>query len=343
MAGKRDYYEVLGLKKGASQNDIKKAYRKMAKKYHPDTNAGDAGAEEKFKEISEAYSVLNDPEKKKLYDQFGHAAFDGSAPGAGAGAGGDGFGGFSGFRSYGGDGGGYREYHFEGGDMDDILKDLFGGGFSGGFSHGFTGSASSGFGGRGGGFNARDMRRDGADATADIDVSFDEAAFGCDKYINVKDPSTGKTSSIKVHIPAGIDTGQSVRLKGRGTPGANGGRDGDLLLKVRVAKRPGMERKGMDVYSTVNVPFSTAVLGGKAYVDTIHGKVMCRIAPGTQSGTKLRIKGKGIVSMKDSSKHGDHFVTVQIEVPRNVGEEAKKKLREFEALCSAAGTASSAA
>ena len=334
MANKRDYYEVLGINKGASQNDIKKAYRKMAKKYHPDTNSGNAEAEERFKEISEAYSVLNDPEKKKIYDQFGHAAFDGSAAGAGAGTGQGGFGGFDGFggfKSYGGNGGNYREYHFEGGDMDDILKDIFGGGFS----HGFSGGQSGGFSGRSGfsGFGARDLRQDGSDVTADIDVSFDEAAFGCDKYINIKDPSTGKASSIQVHIPAGIDTGKSVRLKGRGTPGANGGKNGDLLLRVRVAKRPDMERKGTDVYSTVYVPFSTAVLGGKVAVQTLHGKVMCRIAPGTRSGTKLRIKDKGIVSMKDPSKHGDHFVTVQIEVPKNVSEEARKKLREFEALC----------
>ena len=339
MADKRDYYEVLGIKKGASQSDIKKAYRKMAKKYHPDTNAGDAKAEEKFKEISEAYSVLNDPEKKKLYDQFGHAAFDGSA-GQGAGQGGfGGFDGFSGFKSYGGNGGNYREYHFEGGDMDDILKDIFGGGFSHGFSggsgHGFSGSQSGGFSGSSGfsGFDPRDLRQDGSDVEADIDVSFDEAAFGCDKYINVKDPSTGKTSSIKVHIPAGIDTGKSVRLKGRGTAGINGGKNGDLLLKVRVAKRPDMERKGMDVYSTVYVPFSTAALGGKVPVQTIHGRVMCRIAPGTQSGTKLRIKNKGIVSMKDPSKHGNHYATVEIQVPKNISEEARQKLREFDALC----------
>ena len=244
MAAKRDYYEVLGLKKGASQNDIKKAYRKMAKKYHPDTNAGDAKAEEKFKEISEAYSVLNDPEKKKLYDQFGHAAFDGSAAGAGAGTGQGGFGGFDGFSGFGGgNGGNYREYHFEGGNMDDILKDIFGDGFSGGFSGGHS-SGYSGFSdGFSGGFGARNFRQDGADATADIDVSFNEAAFGCDKYINIKNPSTGKNSSIKVHIPAGIDTGQSVRLKGRGAPGTGGGKNGDLLRAISEWKT-GHEAKG---------------------------------------------------------------------------------------------------
>lgn len=157
------------------------------------------------------------------------------------------------------------------------------------------------------------------------------------RAINIKDPSTGKNSSIKVHIPAGIDTGQSVRLKGRGAPGTGGGKNGDLLLKVRVAGRPDMKRKGMDVYSTIRVPFSTAVLGGKAPVDTLHGRVMCRIAPGTQSGTKLRIKDKGIVSMKDPSKRGSHYATVEIEVPKNISEEAKKKLKEFEDLCGNGG------
>lgn len=322
MAAKRDYYEVLGIKKGASQSDIKKAYRKLAKKYHPDANGGDAKAEEKFKEISEAYSVLNDPEKKKLYDKFGHSAFDGSAPGAEAGGAWSGFSGFGDFGGAGNTGGNYREYHFEGGNMDDILKDLFGGGFSsGGFSDRFSG------------FGSREMKQDGADATADIEVSFNEAAFGCDKYINLKDQSTGKSSSIKVHIPAGIDTGQSVRLKGRGTQGVNGGKAGDLLLKVKVASRPDMERKGMDVYSTVYIPFSTAVIGGKIPVQTLQGKVMCKIAPGTQSGTKLRIKDKGIVSMKDPSKHGSHYVTVEVKVPENISEEAKEKLKEFDQLC----------
>ncbi len=349
MASKRDYYEVLGVSRDASQSDIKKAYRKMAKKYHPDTNAGNADAEEKFKEISEAYSVLNDPEKKELYDKFGHAAFDGTAGGAQGGAGGNPY-------------GNYREYNFEGGDMDDILRDLFGGKFSGGFSgrsagssgfsHGFSGSGgfSHGFSGTGaggsyggysdgfgsgfsGGFGGADFSRDGADATADINVTFDEAAFGGDKMINITDPVSGKKTSLKVHIPAGIDTGKSIRLKGRGTPGSSGGKNGDLLLRVNVGSRPGFERKGMDVYSSITVPFSTAVLGGKVPVQTLQGKVMCTIAPGTQSGTKLRIKNKGIVSMNSKSEYGSHYVTVQIEVPKNISPEAKRKLEEFEQLC----------
>lgn len=306
MASKKDYYEVLGVNKDASQSDIKKAYRKMAKKYHPDTNAGNAQAEAKFKEVSEAYSVLSDPKQKKLYDQFGHAAFDGSASGPQG-------------RS---EGGNYREYHFEGGDMDDILKNIFGGGFSGGFSNGFSS-----------GFRTEDFKQNGADVKAEINVTFDEAAFGCDKFIRISDASGKNFESVKVHIPAGIDDGKSIRLKGRGKPGVNGGKNGDLLIKVNVMKKQGFERKGMDVYSTVKIPFTTAVLGGKTAVQTLHGKVMCKIAPGTQSGTKLRIKDKGIVSMKDPSQYGSHYACVEIKVPQNISVEAKQKLREFGRLC----------
>lgn len=358
MASKRDFYEVLGIKKGASQSEIKKAYRKMAKKYHPDTNAGDEAAAEKFKEVSEAYSVLNDPEKKKLYDQFGHAAFDGTGqPGGsyGAGFGGAGSSGFGGFGGAGGSGfsgfsqgpdGSYQEYHFDG-NMDDILKDIFGHGFSGsgsgasGFS-GFSGtSGTSGFSGFGRGAGYGSFPQDGENVHADINVTFDEAAFGGDRYFDLKDPA-GKKQSIKVHIPAGIDNGQSIRLRGKGMPGANGGKAGDLLLKVHVAARPGFERKGMDVYAPVRVPFTTAVLGGKVEVQTLRGKVKCTIKPGTQSGTKLRLRDKGIVSMKDPAKFGCHYAVVEIDVPKNLSEDAKQKLAEFDRAASACGAGGAA-
>ena len=365
---------MLGIKKGASQSEIKKAYRKMAKKYHPDTNAGDEAAAEKFKEVSEAYSILNDPEKKKLYDQFGHAAFDGTGqPGGGYGAGGSGFGGFggaggSGFSGFSqGPDGSYQEYHFDG-NMDDILKDIFGRGFSGGASgssgfggfsgssgaSGFSGSSGkgfsgfgggSGFGGAsgfGGGAGYGSFPQDGDNVNADINVSFDEAAFGSDRYFDLKDPS-GKKQSIKVHIPAGIDDGQSIRLRGKGMPGANGGKTGDLMLKVHVASRPGFERKGMDVYAPVRIPFSTAVLGGKVEVQTLRGRVKCTIKPGTQSGTKLRLRDKGIVSMKDPSKFGCHYAVVEIDVPRNLSDEAKQKLVEFDRAAQACGASGGAA
>lgn len=352
MASKRDFYEVLGIKKGASQSEIKKAYRKMAKKYHPDTNAGDEAAAEKFKEVSEAYSVLNDPEKKKLYDQFGHAAFDGTGqPGGSYGTGFGGFGGtggsgFSGFSQ--GPDGSYQEYHFDG-NMDDILKDIFGHGFSGSGSgaSGFSGSSGKGFSGdsgfsgfgRGAGYGS--FPQDGENVHADINVTFDEAAFGGDRYFDLKDPA-GKKQSIKVHIPAGIDNGQSIRLRGKGMPGANGGKAGDLLLKVHVAARPGFERKGMDVYAPVRVPFTTAVLGGKVEVQTLRGKVKCNIKPGTQSGTKLRLRDKGIVSMKDPAKFGCHYAVVEIDVPKNLSEDAKQKLAEFDRAASACGAGGAA-
>ncbi len=361
MASKRDFYEVLGIKKGASQSEIKKAYRKMAKKYHPDTNAGDEAAAEKFKEVSEAYSVLNDPEKKKLYDQFGHAAFDGTGqPGGsyGAGFGGTGGSGFSGFSQ--GPDGSYQEYHFDG-NMDDILKDIFGHGFSGsgsgasgfsGFSgtsgtSGFSGSSGKGFSGgsgfsgfgRGAGYGS--FPQDGENAHADITVAFDEAAFGADRYFDLKD-ADGAKQSLKVHIPAGIDDGQSIRLRGKGMPGRHGGKDGDLLLKVHVAAKPGFERKGMDVYAPVRVPFVTAVLGGKVEVQTLRGKVKCTIKPGTQSGTKLRLRDKGIVSMKDRATFGCHYAVVEIDVPKNLSDDAKQKLAEFDRAASACGAGGAA-
>ena len=341
MDKKRDYYEVLGIARNADANEIKKAYRKLAKKCHPDTNAGNPRAEEKFKEITEAYNVLSDNKKRKLYDQFGHAAFEGGASEGGPGA--------SGAYSYGGPGGGYREYHFQGdpGDMDDIFKDIFGDifqhGASGNFGgSGFGGGSSRSGGSRGSGFGSGfygdfggSFRSKGADLTAEVTVSFDEAAFGCDKIIHLQDPDSpnGAVQSLKVHIPAGIDSGKSVRLRGKGMPGTNGGESGDLLLKVKVTSKPGYERKGMDVYTTVNIPFTTAVFGGEAVVNTLYGNVLCKIKEGTQAGSKIRLRGKGIVSMKDPAVHGDQYVTVQIEVPRYLNPAAKQKLKEYEALC----------
>lgn len=329
MAAKKDYYEVLGIKRDADDAAIKKAYRKLAKKYHPDSNGGNAQAEQKFKEVTEAYTILSDPEKRKLYDRFGHAAFDGTgaaAEGAGSADGFYGFGGnggFHGFRGFrGGTGngsgssGGYQEYHFEGGNMDEMFGDIFGdifhhGGYRGNFS------------------------RKGQDVRAQVEVSFDEAAFGCDKVIRLQDPAAagGAVQSLQVHIPAGIDTGKTVRLKGKGMPGVNGGENGDLLLGVTVRGKDGYERKGMDVYTTVQIPFTTAVFGGEAVVSTLYGNVLCKIRKGMQSGTKIRLKGKGIVSMKDPSVHGDQYVTVQIQVPRSLSPEAERKLREFQAAC----------
>ena len=350
VSAKRDYYEVLGVSKTADASAIKKAYRKLAKKYHPDSNPGNKAAAERFKEVTEAYDVLGDEKKRKLYDQFGHAAFDegaGQADGYGNAQGNPFQGGFGG--SYTGSNGSYQEYHFQGGeDMDDILKNIFGnfhsqGGSrrSGFHSSGSTGSKNyggfrdqgfDGFGfGQGGNYSSK-----GSDVQAEIHVTFDEAAFGGKKLIHLQD-STGAVQSYEVNIPAGIETGKSIRLRGKGSPGAGGGEAGDLLLKVTVDEKPGFRREGMDVYTTVQVPFTTAVFGGEVKIRTLTGEVLCKIKPGTQSGTKIRLKGKGIVSLSNSSVHGDQYAVVEIAVPKNLDPEARQKLKEFEAALEKSG------
>lgn len=293
MSAKRDYYDVLGIGRTADAGTIKKAYRKLAKKYHPDINKDNAEAEKLFKEVTEAYNVLSDPEKKKIYDRFGHEGLDPN-----------------GFNPYGNtQGGTYQEFHFQGGNMDDFFGDIFGDMFH---------------------RSRQSFRKKGEDYHMDISVAFDEAAFGCDKILTYSSPDQPGTQSLKVHIPAGIDSGNSVRLKGKGMPGVGGGEPGDLFLRVNVEKKPGFERKGMNIYTTAFIPFTTAVFGGEAVVPTLTGNVVCKIKEGTQSGTKIRLRGKGIVSMKDSSVHGDQYVTVQIQVPRELDSVAKQKLKEFQ-------------
>ena len=333
---KRDYYEVLGVGRNADAKEIKRAYRKLAKKYHPDMNPGDKQAEQKFKEVTEAYNVLSDTEKKKLYDQYGFAAFEEGFGGAGAhGAGSQGgFSGFNGGFNYNqGGSGGFHEYHFEGGNMDDmgdIFGDLFGNMFHGQKSSGFGGD--SGFHSQyGSGFGGRSASAKGSDLRSEVSVSLEEAAFGCERMIRLSDPSgSGAVQTLKVHVPAGIENGKSIRLKGKGNPGFNGGPAGDLFLKVNVSEKQGFERKGMDIYTTVEVPFTTAVFGGEARVSTLYGDVIVRIPEGTQSGRKIRLRGKGIVSMKDSSVHGDQYAVVRIKVPADLSPEAKAKLKEFQ-------------
>ena len=258
--------------------------------------------------------------------------------------------------------------------MDDILKNLFGGGFGGGSNSGKAGSAH-GFGGSGfghsgfengsfrsgfngsfgsGGFDGTGYgdgfgnscnsgfsgshQKKGQDLNAEISISFNEATFGCDKLINLSGADGSGKQTLKVHIPAGIDNGKSIRLRGKGNPGYGGAPAGDLLLKVHVGERPGFERKGTDVYTTVNVPFITAALGGEAKVQTLNGQVMCRIPEGTQSGSKIRLKGKGIQAMGKTGVYGDLYVTVQVQVPRNLSEESKRRLREFDTSTRMAGT-----
>lgn len=312
MSAKRDYYEVLGVPRTADEATIKKAYRKLAKKYHPDTNADNRDAEEKFKEVTEAYEVLGDKEKRKLYNQYGHVAFQE---------------GFDPNRAQDFDGSFYRsgdgmQFHFEGanfGGMDDIFDQFFGSAF-----HGRRGTHQSGYG---------NGRYQGSDLNADIRVSFEEAAFGCDKMVTLSDADGRTAHTLKVHIPAGIDSGKTVRLKGKGNPGINGGAPGDLLLRVQVQDKPGFERKGLDVYTTARIPFTTAALGGQARVHTLYGDVECKIREGTQSGSKIRLRNKGIVSMNNAKVHGDQYVTVEIDVPKHLSENAKEKLREYMRAC----------
>ena len=373
---KRDYYEVLGVSRSADAAAIKKAYRKLAKKYHPDSNEGNAAAAEHFKEVNEAYDILGDEKKRKLYDQYGHAAFEeGAASGSGAGAG-NGFSGFSGFggqngsfHGFGGSRGGqsgYQEYHFAGGeDMDDILKNLFGGGFGSSQRSGGTGRTGQGsfhqsgsyngfggfggfgtdggfgsqgcyesagdFGGRGG-FNSQTGgfgQTQDLDVHADVEISFDDAAFGGKKRIRLQG-SDGRLQSLEINIPAGIDTGKTIRLRGRGNKSASG-QTGDLLLKVTVKDKPGFRREGQDIYTTVSIPFTTAVFGGEARIPTIYGDVICKIKEGTQSGSKIRLKGKGIAAMNNPSVQGDQYAVIEIEVPKDLTPEAKRKLKAFEA------------
>lgn len=359
---KRDYYEVLGVSKDADDAAIKKAYRALAKKYHPDMNPGDAEAEKKFKEASEAYAVLSDAEKRRQYDQFGHAAFEGGAGGAG------GFGGFD----------------FNGADFGDIFGDIFGDLFGGG-------------GRRGGRANNGPMK--GANIRKSIRITFEEAVFGCKKELEVilKDPcttcggtgakpgtspetcpkcggkgqvvytsqsffgtvqnvqtcpncggsgkvikekctscsGTGYTSSkkkIEVAIPAGIDNGQSVRIREKGEPGTNGGPRGDLLVEVNVSRHPIFQRQDMHIFSTVPISFAQAALGGDVKIQTVDGAVIYNVKPGTKTDTKVRLKGKGVPSLRNSAVRGDHYVTLVIQTPEKLSAEAKEALRRFDEL-----------
>ena len=358
MAEKRDYYEVLGIQKGASEDEIKKAYKKLARKYHPDMNPGDKEAEEKFKEVNEANEVLSDPEKKARYDQFGFAGVD---PNYGAGAGGAG-----------GFGGG-----FDFGDLGDIFGSFFGGGFGGGQRR-----------------NPNAPQR-GESIRASVSVSFTDAAFGCEKSVTLersemcgtckgngcapgttpevcpdchgtgtvqvrrqtpmgvfasngpcrKCGGTGrlihqpcpdcrgggtvrKRKTIQVTIPAGIDHGQTISLRGQGNAGKNGGPAGDLLITVMVQPHDLFRRDGVDVFCEAPINFTQAVLGAELEIPTIDGKVKYSIPEGTQTGTVFRLKGKGIPVLNGRGR-GDQYVTVTIETPRNLNKEQKEALRKF--------------
>ena len=354
MADKRDYYEVLGLQKGASDNDIKKAFRKMAMKYHPDKNPGDKVAEEKFKEINEAYAVLSDPEKKEKYDRFGHAGVD---PNSGFGGGAGGFGGFGGFED---------------------IFDMFGGAF-GGFGGGSRGRRNNG-------------PRKGSDLQKAVTITFEEAAFGTkkeirlNKYVKCKTcggsgaaPGTSKKScpkcggtgeirtaqrtplgtfqsvspcpdcngtgeinetpcpdcggsgktrdnvTISVNIPAGVDNDSVIPIKGQGEPGVIGGPDGDLYIVINVEPHKIFERRGQDLWLEIPITFDQAALGDDIIVPTLEGKVSYKVPSGTQPDTIFRLKGKGIKSVRGNRK-GDLYVKVNLEVPTKLNSKQKKAI-----------------
>lgn len=353
---KRDYYEVLGVDKSADEAAIKKAYRALAKKYHPDVNPGDAEAEKKFKEASEAYAVLSDPEKKRQYDQFGHAAFDG--------AGGGGF-------------------DFSGVDFSDIFGDIFGDFFGGGRR-----SSAHSNGPRKGANIRTSVRITFEEAvfgcSKEIDLTVKETCktcngsgakpgtspetctkcsgkgqvvftqpsfFGTVRSVQVCPDCQGSGKIIKdkcvdcqgtgyismrkrysVDIPAGIDNGQSVRQPGMGEPGINGGSRGDVLVEVIVGRHPKFQRQDVNIYSTVPVSFAVAALGGEIYIETVDGKVIYDVKAGTQTDTKVRLKGKGVPSLRNRDVRGDHYVTLVVEVPDKLKPEAKELLRQFDAL-----------
>ena len=359
MAEKRDYYEVLGVDRGADDATLKKAYRKLAKKYHPDMNPGDKEAEAKFKEATEAYSVLSDPDKRRQYDQFGHAAFEG---GAGAG-------GFSGFDF--------------GGDMGDIFGDIFGDLFGGGRSRRANNGPQRGAnlravvhisfeeavfgcekeleltlketcatcGGSGAKPGTSPETCSKCHGTGQVTYT-QQSMFGMirnvqtcpdcggsGKIIKEKCASchgTGYTASrkkIKVTIPAGIDDGQSIRIRDKGEPGRNGGPRGDLLVEVSVARHPVFQRDGMNIFSTAPMTYAQAALGGDVRISTVDGDVIYTVKPGTQTDTRIRLKGKGVPSLRNSSVRGDHYVTLVIQVPTKLNDEAKEALIRFDEAC----------
>lgn len=359
---KRDYYEVLGVPKNADDAALKKAYRTLAKKYHPDANPGDQKAEAAFKEASEAYSVLSDPEKRKKYDQFGHAAFDGSAGGGGF-------------------------YEGNAADFGDIFGDLFGdgGGIFGDFFGGRRTSRTSG----------GPMR--GANVRSSVRLTFEEAVFGCEKEIvvNFKEtcsachasgakagtspetcptchgkgkivqmsrtmfgtmqnvqtcPNCGgsgkvvkekcpgcngtgynqKRKTFRVSIPAGIDNGLSVRMAGGGEPGINGGERGDLLVECIVSPHPIFKRQETNIFSTVPITFPTAALGGTIRIKTVDGEVEYEVKPGTQTDTRVRLRGKGVPTLRDKKVRGDHYVTLVVEVPTRLTAAQKSALQAYD-------------
>ena len=293
MAQKRDYYEVLGVSKNASDDEIKKAYRKLAIKYHPDKNPGDKAAEEKFKEVSEAHEVLSDKQKRARYDQFGHAGVGGNAGGGSPFGGGNPFGGGFNGQSFNFDFGGA-------GGFADIFSDLFG------------------FGGR----NRRPRR--GADIEARVTIEFEDAVFGTTVVV---EDAKGKT--VKVKIPAGIDDGMAIRVAGRGGDAPEkGGEKGDLYVRVRVKPHKHLTREGNIILSEETISMVDAALGCEIDVETVDGNVRMKVPAGTQSGTPFKLSGHGLI-MRDDGDRGPHIVNIIVETPRNLSKHQRELLEEF--------------
>ena len=305
-----DYYKILGVDKNASQDDIKKAFRKLARKYHPDLNPNDPSAKDKFQEINEANEVLSDPEKRKKYDEYGehwkHADEFEAQKKARQHAGGGG-GGFSGF---GGDGGSY--WYSSDGE-----------GFSGGDAGGFSDFFESMFGHRGGGGRGNAGFR-GQDFNAELHLSLRDAARTHKQVLNVN----GK--QVRITIPAGVADGQVIKLKGYGGEGINGGPAGDLYITFKIAEDSVFKRLGDDLYVDVEMDLYTAVLGGEKVIDTLEGKVKLKIKPETQNGTKVRLKGKGFPVYKKEGQFGDLIITYSVTIPTNLTDRQKELFRELQ-------------
>lgn len=352
---KRDYYEVLGVSKSATEAELKKAYRKLAKQYHPDTHPGDKEAEAKFKEASEAYAVLSDAEKRRKYDQFGHAAFEG-----GAGAGGfdfssmgdmgdifgDIFGDFFGTRSSRRSSNGPMKGQnirtsvritFEEAvtgvekEIELMLKDECGSCHGTGAKAGTTPQTCSKCGGKGQvaytqqslfGMVRNIQTCPDCHGTGKVIKEKCSACYGSG-YLNRK-------KKIQVSIPAGIDNGQSIRIREKGEPGVNGGERGDLLVEVMVGRHPIFQRQEYDIFSTISISYATAALGGDIRVQTVDGDVIYTVKPGTQTDTKVRLRGKGVPTLRNKQVRGDHYVTLVVEVPTKLTTEQKELLKKFD-------------
>lgn len=314
---KRDFYEILGVPKGASEDEIKKAYRKLAMKYHPDRNKGRTDAETRFKEAKEAYEVLSDKDKRGAYDRFGHAGVDPSMAGASGGAGGFDFNEV--FRqARAGQGGGAGAGGFEGFQFEGAPEDLFEGLF----------------GGMRGGRRAPRSRK-GADVAYRMNVSLEQAVRGFETHISVMGDD-GEPRTLEVKIPAGIRDGQRVRIAGRGHPGHEGGPAGDVLVEIHLEPHPRFEREGDDLVTKVTISQPQAALGGEIDVPTLDGPVTMTIPAGTQPGRRFRLRGKGVKGMK-SGEFGDLYAVVQVETPTHLTSEQKTLYRQLEASMKGSG------